>query len=281
MQIDYAWKISKPQNIQLKDYDPDHSADLKKEEAPPVLAQYTEELGALQEMCYVAGHNSILIVLQGMDTSGKDGTIRHVMSFMSPLGVNVHAFKKPSEEEIAHDFLWRIHKQTPGKGMVSIFNRSHYEDVLVVRVHNIVPEKDWRTNYDHINNFEKMLADKGTIIVKFFLHISKEEQLQRLLDREQHPEKRYKLSVGDYMERNYWDDYQKSYEELLEKCSFEHAPWYIVPANKKWYRNLAIAESLVEALRPYKTQWEEALKKRGDENFRELQAYRTSLGQPK
>jgi PPK2 family polyphosphate:nucleotide phosphotransferase len=183
-----------------------------------------------------------------MDAGGKDGTIRKIMSGVNPQGVRVTSFKRPTEEELAHDFLWRIHRAVPGRGMIGIFNRSHYEDVLVVRVHNIVPKSVWQQRYDHINNFERLLADSGVTILKFYLHISKEEQKERLQARLDRPHKRWKFDPRDLEERKLWDDYMAAFEAALSRCSTEVAPWHIVPANKKWYRNLVISETIVETL---------------------------------
>jgi PPK2 family polyphosphate:nucleotide phosphotransferase len=262
--IDYAFKIQEGEKVNLNDFDPQYNAGLTKEDAALHFESYNKELGELQELMYASGKHSVLIVLQGMDTSGKDGTIRHVMGSLNPQGCIVASFKVPTETERNHDFLWRIHQMTPERGMFGIFNRSHYEDVLVVRVHNIVPQKVWSKRYEHINNFEHLLADGDTIILKFFLHISKEEQLERLLARENEPDKRWKLNWGDYKERNHWDEYIHAFEDAIGKCSTAQAPWYIVPANRKWYRNLAVAETLVEVLRPYRPEWEKALQVRGD-----------------
>jgi PPK2 family polyphosphate:nucleotide phosphotransferase len=277
--MDYVWKLDSGKKVSLKDFDPSYSGKLKKDDAPSQLDKLHRELGELQELLYAAGHNAVLVVLQGMDTSGKDGTISHVMSSVNPQGCRVTSFKAPTSDELAHDFLWRAHANTPGKGMMGIFNRSHYEDVLIVRVHNLLPEADWKANYDHINDFEKLLAGTGTIILKFFLHISKDEQAERLQAREDDTAKRWKINAGDYKERNFWDEYQQAYEDLLEKCSTENAPWYIVPADRKWFRNLAIARTLVETLRPYRKEWEKALDARGKAAYDELLQYRESLKQ--
>ena len=188
------------------------------------------------------------MVLQAIDTGGKDGTIRHVFDGTNPQGVKVASFKRPTPVELAHDFLWRVERQTPGNGEIAIFNRSHYEDVLVVRVHGLVPEERWRRRYDHINDFERRLADEGTTILKFFLHISKEEQRERLQARLDEPHKRWKFSRGDLKERALWDDYQAAYEAVLSRTSTEWAPWYVVPADRKWYRNLVISSALVDTL---------------------------------
>ena len=205
-------------------------------------------LEGLQELLYAEGKQRMLVVLQAMDTGGKDGVIRHVFEGVNPQGVKVAGFKVPSKLERAHDYLWRVHQKTPGKGEIAIFNRSHYEDVLVVRVHKLVPDAVWSRRYDHINAFERMLADEGTVILKFFLHISKEEQRERLQARLDEPEKRWKFSLGDLDERKLWDDYVAVYEDVLSKTSTEWAPWYVVPADRKWYRNLVIGTVLTEAL---------------------------------
>ncbi len=217
----------------------------------------------LQELLAAAQHHSLLVVLQGMDTSGKDGTIRHVLSHVNPQGCDVHSFKAPTPEELSHDFLWRIHKVTPPKGVMGIFNRSQYEDVLIARVHNLVPKDIWSQRYEEINHFETLLANSGTILLKFFLYISKDEQERRLLAREQDKDKAWKISASDWAERKYWPDYIEAYDAALSKCSTDAAPWYIVPANHKWYRNLAIAHTLVHTMRQYKDEWEAELQARG------------------
>ncbi len=268
--MDYGWKLNKHKQISLKDYDPRFCAELKKSDAEIELEKYHTELDQLQELCYAASQNSVLIVLQGMDTSGKDGTVSHVMAQVNPQGCRVTSFKAPTPEEQAHDFLWRIHNATPAKGQMGIFNRSHYENVLVVRVHNLVPKRDWEDYYNQINMFEKTLADNGTIILKFFLHISKDEQAERLKAREDDLDKRWKLSAGDYVERKFWEEYQTAYEVLLEKCSTAHAPWYIIPADRKWFRNVAVAHRLCEAMRPYRSVWEKELRHRGEAAYSEL-----------
>ena len=214
-----------------------------------------ERLGDLQELLYAGHRHKVLIILQGIDTSGKDGTVRHVMSGVSPAGVRVVSFKKPTEEELDHDFLWRVHAKTPASGEIAVFNRSHYEDVLVVRVHNLVKEKIWRKRYEQINAFERTLAASGTVILKFFLHISKAEQRKRLQERIDDPKKHWKYQHGDIEERKLWDDYMEAYDDVLEKTSTKHAPWYVVPSNAKWYRNLVISSVIVEALESLKMEY--------------------------
>ncbi len=218
------------------------------EHALPEIEAYSRKLHDLQYLMYAEGKRSLLICLQGRDAAGKDGTINHVLGAMNPQGCTVTGFKVPSKEEAAHDFLWRYHKATPGTGQVAIFNRSHYEDVLVVRVHDLVPKKVWSKRYEHINNFEKLLYDNGTHILKFYLHIDRDEQLQRFKQRIDDPARHWKISEGDYAERPFWDAYTDAFETSLEKCSTAHAPWFVIPSNHKWFRNLAISKIVVETL---------------------------------
>ncbi len=276
--MSYAAKLDKEQKIKLNDYAPDDKGDEDKDTSAVVIAKLGQELCELQEWLYAAQSHSVLIVLQGLDTSGKDGTIAHVMASMNPQGCDVASFKVPTPLEAGHDFLWRIHQQTPPKGMVTIFNRSHYEDVLVTRVHKLVSDDVVKKRFTHIKNFEQLLADNNTIILKFFLNISKDEQKARLEAREQDEEKAWKLSPGDWEERQFWDAYTSAYEDVLGATATKSAPWYIVPANRKWFRNLAIATALVETLRPYKKDWEETLKKLGAERKAELAEMRRTEG---
>ncbi|MEM7332882.1 MAG: polyphosphate kinase 2 family protein [Chloroflexota bacterium] len=219
-----------------------------REQAEKAFKNGRKQLAELQRRLYAEGKQKLLIVFQAMDAGGKDGTIRKVFSGVNPQGVVVNSFKVPSKEELAHDFLWRIHKKTPATGMINVFNRSHYEDVLVVRVHNYVPESVWRPRYEQINQFEKLLHDNGTRILKFFLHISKDEQKERFQDRLDVPEKNWKFSVDDLRKRTFWDDYMAAYEEMMQQCSTEYAPWYAIPANQKWYRNWAIMNVILNTL---------------------------------
>jgi PPK2 family polyphosphate:nucleotide phosphotransferase len=219
-----------------------------REHALPEIEKYSQKLHDLQYLMYAEDKRSLLICLQGRDAAGKDGTINHVLSAMNPQGCTVTGFKVPSREEAAHDFLWRYHQHTPGKGQVAIFNRSHYEDVLVVRVHDLVPEKIWSKRYEYINDFEKMLHDNGNHILKFYLHIDPEEQLERFKQRIDDPARHWKISDGDYAERPFWDAYTAAFEDALGKCSTRHAPWFIIPSNHKWFRNLAISRIVAEAL---------------------------------
>jgi PPK2 family polyphosphate:nucleotide phosphotransferase len=277
--MELAWKVEAGSKIKLKDYDPNYVD----EHTDPVSARaeleiLTRELGELQELLAAAQHHSLLVVLQGMDTSGKDGTIRRVLSQVNPQGCEVRSFKAPAGREMGHDFLWRVHRGTPGRGIITIFNRSHYEDVLVVRVHNLVPEKVWNRRYVAINNFERLLAQNGMIILKFYLHISNEEQERRLLARQKDKTKAWKLSAADWAERKYWNAYQEAYEDALSKCSTDEAPWYIVPANKKWSRDLLVARTLVHTLRPYKAQWLDKLVVRGEQELARIEQMQKPAG---
>ena len=219
-----------------------------KAEALKRTAKHLERMGELQYRLYAEAKRSLLIVLQGIDAGGKDGTIRHVMEAFNPLSTEVTAFKAPDGAERRHDYLWRIHKVMPESGKIGIFNRSHYEDVMVVRVHDLVPKETWKKRYRHINEFERMVTDSGTTILKFFLYISKDEQKARFEERLADPTKNWKFSMGDLKERERWDDYMAAFEDALAKCSTDYAPWYLIPANKKWYRNLAISEIIAETL---------------------------------
>ena len=272
--MSYAHRITGKKKIKLKDFDPDDNAGLTREQAEAKTAKLCAELTELQTLLYATGEQSVLIVLQGRDTSGKDGTIRAVMGPLNALGCSVASFKVPTSHELAHDFLWRVHQHTPGKGEITVFNRSHYEDVLVVRVHDVVPKNIWQARFEHINHFEELITSNNTIVLKFYLHISKEEQEERLLEREQDAAKAWKLSIGDWKERELWDDYTEAYEDAINKCSTKAAPWYIVPANNKWFRNLAVAEAIVKALTPYKKQWLKKLDNMGAQELAAIQEFR-------
>jgi PPK2 family polyphosphate:nucleotide phosphotransferase len=243
------FKVLPGTRAKLKDIDPAFKDGYANHEAADAeIAQFQERLRELQVLLYAPRRQSLLICLQAVDTGGKDGTINHVLGAMNPQGCRVAAFRQPSAEELAHDFLWRAHRAVPAGGEVVIFNRSHYEDVLVVRVHNLVPEDVWSRRYDLINAFEKGLVEHDTHILKFYLHISKEEQLKRFADRLDDPSKQWKISEADYNERRFWDDYVSAYEDALSRCSTADAPWFIIPANYKWFRNLAVARIVVEYL---------------------------------
>ena len=248
------YRVKPGTKVKLSEYDPDDTREFKgnKDDANDVLDELTHRLEAVQELLYAEHKHKLLVVLQGMDTSGKDGVIRHVFEGVNPQGVRVASFKVPTPEELDHDYLWRVHQHVPGKGEIVIFNRSHYEDVLVVRVHELVPEKQWSSRYQQINDFERLLVEEGTTILKFFLHIDKKEQKERLQARLDDPNKLWKFNVGDLKERQLWDAYIDAYEDVLSRTSQEGAPWYIVPSNQKWYRNLVIANVLVETLEKLK-----------------------------
>jgi PPK2 family polyphosphate:nucleotide phosphotransferase len=236
--------------VALKEYDPGETGSYESaQDVADLLRKQLDELVKLQNLLYADYRRALLVILQGMDTSGKDGTIRHVMSGLNPIGVQVKTFKAPTDEELGHDFLWRVHQAVPRRGDIGIFNRSHYEDVLVVRVHELVPREVWKARYQQINDFEKLLVQSGTIVLKFFLHISKGEQKSRLEERLTDPMRQWKLSRKDVEERRYWSAYRTAYEAVLTRCSTPWAPWHLVPANHKWYRNLVVAETIVQALR--------------------------------
>ncbi len=243
------YRVKPGTKLHLDGFDPaDHHDCRDKKHGEELTLPLLRRLDELQERLYAEARHSLLLVLQGTDTAGKDGTIRHVMSGVNPQGCQVASFKQPTHEELAHDFLWRIHQWTPRKGNIGIFNRSHYEDVLVTRVHKLIDDDEAKRRFEEINDFEQILRRNGTTVVKFFLHISKDEQRQRLQERVDTPDKRWKLSASDLKERELWPDYQKAFEEALEATSTDHAPWYVIPANHKWYRNYVIAKILVDAL---------------------------------
>ncbi len=245
-----TYRVKPGSTVQLKEWDPNDKAEFQenKEEGKALLLKLNQRIDELQEVLYAEHKHKVLIVLQAMDTGGKDGAIRDVFEGVNPQGVHIVSFKKPTPDELDRDYLWRVHQRVPGKGEIVVFNRSHYEDVLVVRVHNLAPQEVWSQRYEQINHFERMLAAEGTTILKFYLNIDKEEQAQRLQARLDDPQKRWKFNPGDLEERKRWDDYMAAYEEALSKTSTEWAPWYIVPANRKWYRNLVLATTMIEAL---------------------------------
>jgi|HubBroStandDraft_4_1064222.scaffolds.fasta_scaffold00152_22 PPK2 family polyphosphate:nucleotide phosphotransferase len=238
------------QKVKLSEWDPDDTLGFEKDhEMKDSLEKAITRLAGFQYRLYAEKKRVLLLIFQGLDAAGKDGTIRHVMSGVDPQGCVVKSFKVPSAEEAAHDFLWRVHKAIPGYGEIGVFNRSHYEDVLIVRVHELVPKEVWSRRYDQINEFEHMLEENKVKILKFFLHISKDEQKKRFLERMEDPDKRWKISEDDFKERKYWDDYTVAYEGALERCSTKEAPWFIIPANKKWFRNLAVSHIIDETFR--------------------------------
>ena len=243
------YRIAPKTKVELSKFETYYSGEIEKKSGKDRLDELNNALRDLQEVLYAEHKHKILVVLQGIDTSGKDSTIRHVFGEVNPQGTKVANFKVPTPKELDHDYLWRVHPHTPGNGEIVIFNRSHYEDVLVVRVHQLVPKAVWKKRYDHINAFEKLLADEGTTILKFFLNISKQEQAERFLARLDRPNKRWKFNPGDLAEREYWDDYTAAYEEMLSRTSTPWAPWYVIPSDRKWYRNLVVAEVIVEKLK--------------------------------
>ncbi len=250
------YRVQPQAQIKLAEIDPEACERYKnKKDVEKELEHQRDRLSKLQARLYAENKRSLLIVLQAMDTGGKDGTIKHVFQGVNPQGCRVWSFKKPSDEELSHDFLWRYHQRTPQRGMITIFNRSHYEDVLIVRVKQLVPEEVWRKRYHVINQFEQMLALNNITVIKFFLHISKDEQKRRLESRLQDPDKRWKFSINDVNERQLWDDYQQAYEDAINNCSTAYAPWYVVPANKKWYRNLVIAGAIADTLEAMNPQY--------------------------
>jgi PPK2 family polyphosphate:nucleotide phosphotransferase len=245
--------------VKLSNWDPNETGDIQggKQEGQAEFADLNQKLEELQELLYAEHKHKILVILQAMDTGGKDGAIRHVFERVNPQGVRVANFKTPTEVELDHDYLWRIHQQVPARGELVIFNRSQYEDVLIVRVHDLVPAEVWRQRFDQINDFEQMLAENGTTILKFYLHIGQAEQKERLQARLDNPNKHWKFRKGDLDERKLWDDYMQAYEDVLNKTSTEHAPWFIIPANRKWFRDLAISRILVDTLEGLKMKFPE------------------------
>lgn len=251
------YRVKPGTKLRLARFDPDDAGHFRKSEAGKAraraaTAECIAQLGNLQERLYADASRALLIVLQGMDTSGKDGTIRNVMSGVNPQGCRVASFKAPTRLELAHDFLWRVHWEVPAKGHIGIFNRSHYEDVLVTRVHDDISAREVKRRWRHINEFEALLHESGTKVLKFFLYISKEEQRERLQKRIQNPDKRWKFNLGDLEERKLWDRYMAAFEDVISATSTDHAPWYIVPANRKWYRDLVVAGTVVGALEEMK-----------------------------
>jgi PPK2 family polyphosphate:nucleotide phosphotransferase len=257
--VEYKELMVKPgKKVRLKDFDPEYTGDYKdREKAEKDLPQYLQKMFDLQYKLYADNHYALLSVLQGIDAAGKDGVFRHVMSALNPQGVKTWSFKKPSDEEADHDYLWRVHKVVPNYGEIGLFNRSHYEDVLIVRVKNFVPKEVWSARYDQINQFEKYLYDNKIWTVKFFLYISKDEQEKRFLDRLTDPKKNWKVSPYDLAERQNWDAYIEAFEDMLNKTSTEYAPWYVIPGNKKWFRNICVARIMVDLLSRMDLKWPE------------------------
>jgi PPK2 family polyphosphate:nucleotide phosphotransferase len=247
--IESDYLVRPGKRFTLKDFPTDDTGLFKdKLKAEPVIEKNRERISELQEVLYAEAKHALLVVFQAIDAGGKDGAIDYIFSGVNPQGCQVTSFKKPSELELSHDYLWRVHAAAPPRGMIGIFNRSHYESVLVERVKDLVPKKVWSKRYDHINHFEALLADEGVTILKFFLHISKDEQKARLLKRLEDPHKNWKFNPADLGERELWDDYQSAFDDMLEKCSTEHAPWYVVPADRKWFRNWVLSDTIVKTM---------------------------------
>ncbi|GJM18384.1 MAG: hypothetical protein DHS20C14_05970 [Phycisphaeraceae bacterium] len=248
MNLEEEFRVAPGSRVQLRDSDADRTPGVNREEGEREHAKNVVRIRDLQHRLYAEGRRSLLVVLQGMDAAGKDGTIRHVFGPTNPQGVQVSAFGKPTSNELAHDYLWRVHSRAPSRGHIGVFNRSHYEDVLIVRVLGLVPDKAWKRRYDHINAFEEMLVDEGTTVLKFFLHVSADEQLKRLTKRLTNPAKAWKYNAEDFSKRSRRPAYVEAYEDMLEKCSTKHAPWHVIPADNKWFRNHAIAGIVADRL---------------------------------
>jgi PPK2 family polyphosphate:nucleotide phosphotransferase len=262
--------------VELDDISEEPPDDLTKRDAKERFEALSEEIFELQDWMWGARTHSALLILQGRDAAGKDGAVKHMSGALNPRGVVVTSFGVPTQEEREHDFLWRVHRQVPRAGRIAVFNRSHYEDVLVVRVKDLVPKPVWKERYGLINAFEQTLAAGNCLILKFFLHITTEEQEKRLLEREEDASDAWKLSIDDWRDRDRWDAYTEAYEDAIERCSSPDAPWIVVPANAKWYRDLVIAEALADALRPYKAAWRKTLDEQGKVLRRDLQQWRAS-----
>ena len=270
----YVPAIDGSRRVRLDDVDPGGDAGVEKEAGLARLDELGQEFAELGNLLTYAGQHALLVVLQGRDASGKDGAIRKILEFSNIQNAHVHPFKVPTEEERGHDFLWRVHKVVPPRGHIALFNRSHYEDVIAARVHQLVPPPIWKGRFAQINAFEELLTASNVIILKFFLHVSRKEQLQRLLDREKDPRTAWKLNPGDWRELPLWNEVTEAYEEALRRCATPAAPWYLVPADKKWFRNLAILERLVLALRPHRKAWLATLKEIGKDALKEIRALR-------
>lgn len=254
-----AFLVKPGRHVDLRAIDPgDTGPHLHKANVKEELERQRCRIETLQERLYAEHQRSVLIVLQAIDAGGKDGTISHVFEGVNPQGCRVYSFKRPSQDEVDHDFLWRYHARTPARGMITIFNRSYYEDVLVVRVEDLVPESTWRPRYDMINEFESMLNRNGTTVLKFFLLISREEQKRRFQERLDTPDKRWKFNVADLAEREKWDRYRSAFQDAINRCTTSAAPWHVVPANKKWYRNLVVARTIADTLEAMNPQFPEA-----------------------
>ncbi len=270
----YAPSTDGSRKVQLAALDTDGTSHLRKEAGLEELERWGAEFAELGNLLTYAGTHALLVVLQGRDASGKDGAIRKILDFSNIQNAAVHPFKVPTPEERAHDFLWRVHAVAPARGHISLLNRSHYEDVIAARVHKLVPEKTWRKRFAHINAFERLLVDDDVIVVKFFLNVSRDEEVARLLEREKDPRTAWKLNPGDWRELPLWDEVTAAYEDAINKCATPEAPWYLVASDKKWFRNLAVIQRLVLELRPYRNLWLETLKEMGHSALKEIRALR-------
>ena len=271
----HAFPLDGRKKVKLDRFDPRDTGGLDKEDGLRRLQKLGEEFAELGNLLTFAGQDALLVVLQGRDASGKDGTIRKILDFSNMQTAHVASFKAPTEEERTHDFLWRVHKVVPARGHITLFNRSHYEDVLAARVHKLVPRDVWDARYDRINAFEETLADNRTIVLKFYLHISREEQYERLLDREKEPLSAWKLNPGDWRDLPLWDELTEAYEEAFDRCSTREHPWYLVPADRKWFRNLAVMERIVLTLRPHRERWLKTLAELRKRVLPQIRALRT------
>jgi PPK2 family polyphosphate:nucleotide phosphotransferase len=270
----FAHTLDGSRRVRLDKFDPADTQGIDKDEGLERLDKLGTELSELENLLTYAGTHALLVVLQGRDASGKDGAIRKILEFTNVQQASVHPFKVPTEEERAHDFLWRVHKVVPARGSMTLFNRSHYEDVLAARVHKLVPESIWKGRYAHINAFERLVLDADVILLKFYLHVTPDEQYQRLRDREKDPRTAWKLNPGDWRELPLWDDFSEAYEDALTRCATRDAPWYLVPADKKWFRNLAVMDRIVRALRPYRKVWLDTLKEMAKTRMKEIHELR-------
>ena len=270
----YAPSTDGSRKVSLAKLDADASVHLRKEAGLEELETWGTEFAELGNLLTYAGQHALLVVFQGRDASGKDGAIRKILAFSNIQNAAVTPFKVPSEQERAHDFLWRVHREVPARGHIALFNRSHYEDVIAARVHKLVPEPVWKGRYAHINAFEGLLVDSDVILVKFYLHVSRDEEVERLYAREKDPRTAWKLNPNDWRELPLWDEVTAAYEDAINKCATPEAPWYLVPADKKWFRNLAVVQRLVLELRPYRTMWLQTLKEMGRQALKEIRALR-------
>jgi PPK2 family polyphosphate:nucleotide phosphotransferase len=270
----HARTVDGSKRVRLDRVDPADTGGVDKDEALEKIERLGQELSELENLLSYAGTHALLIVLQGRDASGKDGAARKILAFTNVQNAYVHAFKAPTEEERAHDFLWRAHAAVPARGYMAMFNRSYYEDVIAARVRHLVPKKVWKARYDHINAFERVLLDSDVILLKFCLHVSRDEQYERLIAREKDPRTAWKLNPEDWRERAFWDDVTVAYDDVLDRCASPEAPWYLVRADKKWFRDLAILERLVLALRPYRKVWLQTLRELGKTRLKEIRELR-------